>query len=184
MRPRALRALPAVAVTVGLPLAGAAFGFGCGDEERADPVPDLLGSSVPQGVPDGDSQAAADGPVPEGDAPTAADGAESKTLHVLFIGNSYTYVNDVPGILTRIAATAGMGPAIVTDSVVQAGATLRDHLGGGIAARRIAERTWTHVVLQDQSLEPAIFPSGFLSAAKELGDQVAAAGARSVWFVT
>ncbi len=120
-------------------------------------------------------------PLSEGSAD--ADGRAPTPLRVLFIGNSYTAVNDVPGILARIAATAGQGPTIATDQFVLGGATLYDLLHADAGAR-IAERTWTHVVLQDQSMEPASQPEAFLAAAKQLGDQIDDAGARTTWFVT
>src|ERR1700689_5217578 len=83
----------------------------------------------------------------------AADGSEADAgrtaLHVLFIGDSYTYVNDLPGMLSSIAATAGTGPTITTDEVVQGGASLEDLWDAG-AQTKIQERSWTHVVLQGQ----------------------------------
>ena len=49
------------------------------------------------------------------------------TLHVLFIGNSYTYVNDLPGMLQHISETAGVPPNILTQQVTVGGATLASH---------------------------------------------------------
>src|ERR1700734_3192916 len=72
-------------------------------------------------------------PGPSGTAPSPSADAGSSTqtvdagpsaLNVLFIGNSYTYVNDLPGMLSQIAATAGTPPTIKTAEVVQGGATL------------------------------------------------------------
>jgi hypothetical protein len=92
----------------------------------------------------------------------AADGASEAredsdaalALHVLFIGNSYTSVNDLPGLLRRIAETSGQPPTIVTDSVTAGGATLQDHWQAGAARSAIDKGGWTHVVLQGQSVEP------------------------------
>jgi len=44
---------------------------------------------------------------------------------VLFVGNSATYVNDVPGTLSRLARKAGYD--LVCDSVTKGGATLAQH---------------------------------------------------------
>jgi hypothetical protein len=98
---------------------------------------------------------------------------------VLFIGNSYTYVNDVPGMLAHIAATSPKGPNIVTEAIAVGAATLDSHLQNPAVPARIAEATWTHVVLQGQSEEFA--PE---QPAKELGDLVLAAKAVPTWFVT
>src|SRR4051794_25194805 len=91
------------------------------------------------------ADAPADGPAGAPGAPAVADagppndaalpkGAELPAvasrpqLRLLFIGNSYTYVYDVPGILRRIAATAGTGPTVLTEQIVVGGATLQRHL--------------------------------------------------------
>jgi hypothetical protein len=103
-------------------------------------------------------------------------------LHVLFIGNSYTYVNDLPGMLARIASSAGEGPTIVTDEVVEGGATLHSHWDAGIAQSRIDERTWTHVVLQGQSQEAG--SDDFNQFANQFGDLILGADARPTLFVT
>jgi hypothetical protein len=130
-----------------------------------------------------------DGGAPDPDA-TVPDGrvmtpdAASRPLRVLFIGNSYTYVNDLPRMLARIAATAGTPPAITTDQVVQGGATLHDHWNDGVAQARIAKEQWTHVVLQGQSLEAAYPSVDFAAMAPQLGAVITAAGARPGLFVT
>ena len=118
------------------------------------------------------------------DAVTADAGPTA--LHVLFIGNSYTYVNDLPGMLARIAATAGTPPTITTDEVVQGGASLEDAWDGGVAQAKILERQWTHVVLQGQSVEPltALGPSTFFSYAQQFSDLIVGAGAQPTLFVT
>ncbi len=106
-------------------------------------------------------------------------------LRVLFVGNSYTYVNDLPAMLAQIAATAGTPPAITTDEVVQGGATLEEHWDNGIAQEKIEEGTWTHVVLQGQSVEPLPFFAGtFSTYAQMFDDLIVHAGARPTLFVT
>jgi len=114
------------------------------------------------------------------DGGTATDGGQSR-LNVLFIGNSYTYVNDLPGMFTQLA------PAITTDEVVQGGATLRVHWENGIAQARIKQGGWTHVVLQGQSQEPLPELGGtpdFLTYAQMFGDLIIDAGALPVFFDT
>lgn len=117
---------------------------------------------------------------------------EPSELRVLFIGNSYTGTNDLPGMLSRIAATAGVPPTIEVEQVVEGAARLEEHWNRGIAQARIAERTWTHVVLQQQSIEPAadyydLAPfdrSQFLEFAEPFGALISEAGATPVWFAT
>jgi hypothetical protein len=110
-------------------------------------------------------------------------------LHVLFIGNSYTYVNDLPGMLTQIAATAGTPPTITTDEVVQGGATLQVQWSNGIAQTKIMEGGWTHVVVQGDSVEPLTTGglgggTTFFTYADQFGDLIVDAGARPTFFVT
>jgi hypothetical protein len=116
------------------------------------------------------------------------DAAEAPPLHVLFIGDSYTYVNDLPGMLTSIAATSGTSPRITTDEVVQGGASLEDLWEAG-APQKIQEGSWTQVVLQGQSVEPLTSIPGndqstFQTYAKQFGDLIVAAGAQPTLFDT
>ena len=72
---------------------------------------------------------------------------------VLFIGNSQTYVNDVPGIVQALADSAG-GERLAVMTSANANYALIDHWNGGEAQRVIASRRWSHVVLQ-QGWTPA-----------------------------
>ena len=140
-----------------------------------------------QVAPDGGTGAGPDG---GGDAGMTPDGgspsADGGKLRVLFIGDSYTYVNDLPGMLSQIAATAGIPPLIETSQVVQGGATLQVQWQNGIAQQVIADGGWTHVVLQDQSEEPATDPpsSAFVQYATAFGILAVDAGATPGLFVT
>jgi len=76
------------------------------------------------------------------DAPPAVAGAP----RVLFVGNSLTAVNDVPGMVGSLAAAAGA--PLTVDAVTIGGASLGDHLADGTAAGRLARERWDFVVLQ------------------------------------
>lgn len=84
--------------------------------------------------------------------PTASGG--TKPLRVLFIGNSYTATNDLPGTLQALVAASKTKPPIETDSVVVGGAKLSDHWDTGTAQAMIAGSKWDYVVLQEQSQTP------------------------------
>lgn len=115
--------------------------------------------------------------------PDAGADAGRAQLHLLFIGNSYIFVNDLPGMLSRIAATAGSPPTLDVEEVTGGGLSLGNHWYIGTAQARIAERTWTHVVLQGQSLEPLTTPI-FAEYAQRFGDVAVDAGARPTFYVT
>ena len=84
--------------------------------------------------------------------PAAAQVPEArKVLRVLFIGNSYTYVNNLPDIVAAIAAADLDGPIIVPTLATRGGATLRWHLENGSAVKLLDTGKWDFVVLQEQS---------------------------------
>jgi hypothetical protein len=66
---------------------------------------------------------------------------------VLFIGNSLTEANGLPAMVETLSRQGG-GTPISTASVVFGGFSLEDHWNQGTAQRRIAERGWSIVVLQ------------------------------------
>lgn len=128
---------------------------------------------------------------PASDA-SVPDTATPPELRVLFIGNSYTSVNDLPGMLSHIATTSGIAPLITVESITAGGETLAAHAAGEVAPGRIAEGTWTHVVLQDQSVEPIRvyfndfnrYPGDVAESEVAIGEMVTRAGAVPVWYAT
>src|SRR3954471_3691570 len=102
---------------------GLLLGVASGCDDGADATPSIApdaGGSVSDASPPS---------TPEASTPDAR--VPRKGLRVLFIGNSYTFVHDVPGIVSRIAATADTGPTIAIDQVVRGGATLEGHWDDG-----------------------------------------------------
>lgn len=72
---------------------------------------------------------------------------QAASIRVLFIGNSLTGANDLPGQVRAIAQAAGAGPT-ETAAVVRPGFSLEDHWTDGVARRAIAADRWNLVVLQ------------------------------------
>ncbi len=66
---------------------------------------------------------------------------------ILFVGNSLTYVNDLPGMLQALADSAG-GDRLAVETVAGPNFALVDHWREGTAMREIAEGGWELVVLQ------------------------------------
>ena len=82
------------------------------------------------------------------------------TLHaqskkVLFIGNSYTGVNNLPDLVYQAALSAG--DTLDYDKHTPGGATFMAHATNATAHDKIKSDNWDHVVLQGQSQEPS-FP--------------------------
>jgi len=65
---------------------------------------------------------------------------------VLFIGNSLTTVNNVPGLVEALSAAAGN--RLTCRTVAFDGYSLEDHWNRGDARRAIAEGGWSTIVLQ------------------------------------
>ena len=75
---------------------------------------------------------------------------------VLFIGNSYTYVNDLPNLVKQIALS--FGDTLIHDSSTPGGANFNGHSSSAQTLAKINQQQWDYVVLQAQSQEPAFSP--------------------------
>ena len=76
---------------------------------------------------------------------------------VLFIGNSYTYANDLPNLVKQIALS--FGDTLIYDSSTPGGANFNAHSTNTQTLNKINQQQWDYVVLQAQSQEPS-FSSG------------------------
>ena len=74
------------------------------------------------------------------------------THSVLFVGNSYTFYNDVPDQVAALALEAGR--PITTETVAEGGAHFALHWDGTGARARIERGGIDVLVLQDQSGGP------------------------------
>ena len=73
-------------------------------------------------------------------------------LHVLFIGNSYTSVHDIPKQVADIASSDPGNPTqFFVQSITRGGATLKEIWEEGKAADAIRSSHWDYVVIQEQS---------------------------------
>lgn len=83
------------------------------------------------------------------DAPQDAKTAEARKggRRVLFIGNSFTYSNDLPAIIEALAAATGQ-KRFIHDEVVFGGYSLEDHWNDGQAMKAIGKGGWELVVMQ------------------------------------
>ncbi|HEU5220146.1 MAG TPA: hypothetical protein VFU23_15910 [Gemmatimonadales bacterium] len=66
---------------------------------------------------------------------------------ILFVGNSLTYVNDLPGMVKALADSAGI-PTVQTAQVARPDYSLEDHWNDGQARRVIGQGGWHYVVMQ------------------------------------
>ena len=108
---------------------------------------------------------------------------QAAPLRVLFVGNSYTFFNNLPVLVHRIAE-ATPGRRIDTDQVTFPGWTLQRHWLEGPAPRRIREGRRDVVVLQEFSTRPITDPGQFAAYAQLFNTVVRKAGARPVLYMT
>lgn len=74
----------------------------------------------------------------------------SRKVKVLFVGNSRTFVNDLPGMLVKVAdSDPNSRIRLVVGSNTNPGARLKETLDDGCALKRIRAEHFDHVVLQE-----------------------------------
>ena len=81
----------------------------------------------------------------------SAQTKKSDSLSILFIGNSFTHMNDMPSIFSKIAVSKGK--AIHVEKNTQAGASFRVHTTRMDMFDKINSRKWDYIVLQGYSRE-------------------------------
>jgi hypothetical protein len=103
-------------------------------------------------------------------------------VNVLFIGNSFTARNDLPGMLAALAKAAGL--RLDHHLISVGGASLRTHWNKGDAARAIVAGGYDYVVLQEQSTLPIKNPTRFHENVRLFDGAIRAAGAKTALYLT
>jgi hypothetical protein len=89
----------------------------------------------------------------------------SEPRRVLFLGNSYTFVNDLPAMVAAMGDASG--DPLLVDVIAIGGATVADHVANPQVAATLAEG-WDVVIVQGQSVEPITAPTVFVQAVVDL----------------
>ena len=105
-------------------------------------------------------------------------------MSVLFVGNSYTFYNDMPDQVTALSVSDPGAATITTERVVQGGATLKLHHEETGARDKIQSGGWTHVVLQEKSTGTLHDKPDFHTYVGRLGKLAKKAGAELVLYQT
>lgn len=118
------------------------------------------------------------------------------TIDVLFLGNSYIYVNDLPALVEAISG-ALPGPIIRTGIHTHGGFTLAGHLEDGhvpaVLEPTAAAGAWDRVVLQEQSalgtdMDPSTGklgePTAFHAATRRLVEMIRQRGGEPLLYMT
>jgi hypothetical protein len=104
---------------------------------------------------------------------------------ILFIGNSYTTVNDLPSVFANLARSGGH--RVETKSAAVDGWTLANHADSPATATALAASRWDIVVLQEQSQIPAIEEfrqTQMYPAARRLISSIRNQGALPLFYLT
>lgn len=108
----------------------------------------------------------------------------TRPLRILFIGNSYIGVNDLPKVLTNMARTAKPEVNIKRVYLTKGGYTLEKHLNAENTLNVIQEGEFDFVVLQEQSLRPISDKNKMHDAIRELDIEIKKTQAKTVLFMT
>jgi len=125
--------------------------------------------------------------------PAQKSDSSTCVVHVLFLGNSYTYFNDLPAIFSELAK-AGHQCKVNTRMLAPGGLRLKDHWDKPEAHEALNSQKWDYVVLQDQSTlgvgyyfegKPRVTSDEvFLPYAKKWAAEIVRHGARPVFYLT
>ena len=77
-----------------------------------------------------------------------------ETKRALFLGNSYTAVNNLPQMVSNLAASAG--DILLYDVNAPGCQTLQGHSSNSTSVNKIAAGNWNFVILQEQSQIPSL----------------------------
>jgi len=103
---------------------------------------------------------------------------------ILFVGNSYTQGNDLPNLIRQLAESAREVRPIIPDAQLVGGATLEQHYNDGVVQKKLAERPYEYVVLQEQSMRPILDTRLMHEYARKLDGEIKASGASTLFFMT
>lgn len=103
-------------------------------------------------------------------------------LSVLFIGNSFTARNDVPGLIAKLAEARGK--TLAHRLISAGGASLRMHWNKGEAQRAIQQGRYDYVALQEQSTLPVKNRLRMHENIRLFDQEVKAAGAKTALYLT
>jgi hypothetical protein len=106
----------------------------------------------------------------------------SAPIKILFIGNSFTQRNDLPGTLVTMAAERDV---YIEQRLVSAGgASLRTHWNAGRAPKEIATGGYDYVVLQEQSTLPVKNAKRMADNVQLFDKVIKQAGSKTVLYMT
>lgn len=105
-------------------------------------------------------------------------------LNILFIGNSHTYFNYMPQMLSVLVDSKDRGFKLFADQCTGEGASLEWHWKNPFSRDAIGKKPWDYVVLQERSGGPLEDPDSFEKHAGLLEAEIRKQGAKTMLFLT
>jgi hypothetical protein len=101
------------------------------------------------------------------------------SARILFIGNSYTFING--GLDKQLK---GLASSIEAECIAVGGYTLENHWNDGNALHKIREGKWNYVILQEQSQTPVINKTKFYNLVRKFDEEIRSSGAKTILLMT
>ncbi len=108
--------------------------------------------------------------------------AQLQIPKVLFVGNSHTYVNNIPELVQKMAATQGI--QLEVSAITAGGYRLEDHVADGKVQAALKSEKFTVVILQEQSGRPVLEAAAFKASVQQLAALAKTAKTQVVLYVS
>ena len=115
--------------------------------------------------------------------------SKDKEYSILFIGNSYTFFNDMPTVYFETMAKA-CGYKLKVTSITKGAYTLEkfanpsDPYGKMVDNALAGYEKYDYVILQEQSVRPATNQGAFYDGVRTLNEKIRAIGAQPILYAT
>jgi hypothetical protein len=106
------------------------------------------------------------------------------SLNILFIGNSYTYYNGLPSIISQLADSSTEPHRVETHMVASGRKSLEWHYNNQDTLETIRRAIWDIVVLQEFSTRPVDDRDRMFEYAEKLDREIKLSGARTALYLT
>lgn len=111
----------------------------------------------------------------------AAEPESDQPINVLFIGNSYTFMNDLPGIFSELAELAEHHANVVM--FAKPGYSLLDHAQDPELQQVISNQNWDIVILQEKSDLPILNKDLMVQGVQRMDEILASRDQRVILFM-
>ena len=102
-------------------------------------------------------------------------------LRILFIGNSYTFVNEMPEVFSELAELGDHDVNVTM--LAKAGFSLKDHAQDPETRKVLDSQSWDYVILQEKSDLPVLDREEMTHGVRQLDELTAGHGTKTILFM-